>query len=129
MEYTVIVNDKSYDLPKKTITVVDKLENVLKVDSVKGLSMRQKYERLYSFIKEMVGEENCREMFGSDKMEEIDLSEITITVRKIVDAYDKPVNDYDIEKSRMKLDELPLEKILSIARAADKITAMPKGKG
>lgn len=121
MEYTVIVNGKSYDLPKKTLAVMEKLDDVLKVDTIKGLSVRQKFEKLHGFMKDVVGEEKCREMFGSDDLEEIDLSELTVTIKKMVDAYDQPVNEYDIEKSKNQLSRLPLDKIISMAAAAEKM--------
>lgn len=128
MEYTVIVNDRSYDLPKKTISVVEKIDNVLKVDSLKGCSIKQKFEKLHSFVKEVVGDDNAKDMFGSDDIAEIDLSEVTLAVKKIIDAYDKPIIDYDSEKSRMKLEGLPIEKIISVAKAAEKISSMPQQK-
>lgn len=121
MEYTVIVNGKSYDLPKKTLAVMEKLDDVLKVDAIKGLSVRQKFEKLHGFMKDVVGEEKCRGMFGSDDLEEIDLSELTVTIKKMVDAYDQPVNEYDIEKSKNQLNRLPLDKIISMAAAAEKM--------
>lgn len=121
MEYTVIVNGKSYDLPKKTLAVMEKLDDVLKVDTIKGLSVRQKFEKLHGFMKDVVGEEKCREMFGSDDLEEIDLSELTVTIKRMVDAYDQPVNEYDIEKSKNQLNRLPLDKIISMAAAAEKM--------
>ena len=100
MEYTVIVNDRSYDLPKKTISVVEKIDNVLKVDSLKGCSIKQKFEKLHSFVKEVVGDDNAKDMFGSDDIAEIDLSEVTLAVKKII----------------------------SVAKAAEKISSMPQQK-
>ena len=52
MEYTVIIDGHSYDLPKKTVAVMEKMDEVLKVDSVRGYSVRQKFEKLYSFVKQ-----------------------------------------------------------------------------
>jgi len=121
MEYTVIVGGKSYALPKKTLTVMERLDEALKVDRVKGLSVRQKFEKLHGFMKDTVGEEKCREMFGSDDLEEIDLSELAVTVRKVLDAYERPVRDYDIEQGKNQLNRLPLEKIISMASAAEKM--------
>ena len=40
MVYTIIANNKSFDLPKKTVSVMEELDRVLKVDSNKGLSLR-----------------------------------------------------------------------------------------
>lgn len=128
MEYTIIINGQSYDLPKKTVSVMEKMDEVLKVDLVKGYTVRQKFEKLHGFIKGIVGDENAKEMFGSDDIAEIDMSELTLTVKKIVDAYDKPITDYDAEKSRNKLNELPVEKIISIAKAAEKMANVPQNK-
>lgn len=128
MEYTVIIDGQSYDLPKKTVAVVEKIDEVLKVDSTKGYSVRQKFEKLHVFVKDIVGEETAREMLGSDNITEIDLSELTLSVRRIIDAYDSPIAAYDAEKSRAKLEGLPIDKIISVAKAAEKITAMPPQK-
>ena len=128
MEYTVIIDGQSYDLPKKTVAVVEKIDEVLKVDSTKGYSVRQKFEKLHVFVKDIVGEETAREMLGSDNITEIDLSELTLLVRRIIDAYDSPIAAYDAEKSRVKLEGLPIDKIISVAKAAEKITAMSPQK-
>lgn len=128
MEYTIIINERSYDLPKKTLTVMEKVDEVLKVDSLKGYTVKQKFEKLHSFMKNLVGEENAAEMFGSANLSEIDLSELTLAVRKVIDAYDKPIVDYQTEKSASKLDQLPIEKIVSISKAVDKIAAMEPQK-
>ena len=34
MVYTFIINGRSYDLPKKTVSVMEKMDDVLKVDEV-----------------------------------------------------------------------------------------------
>ena len=38
MDYTVIINNRSYDLPKKTVSVMNKLDDVLKVDNLNTVS-------------------------------------------------------------------------------------------
>ena len=81
MEYTIIVNGQSYDLPKKTIVVMSELDEVLKVDSNTKLSIKQKYEKIHAFIKNLVGYESAKEIFGSDDLNEIDFV-------PIVDDYD-----------------------------------------
>lgn len=124
MVYTFIVDGKSYDLPKKTVSVMSKMDDVLKVDSMTGLTVRQKYEKLHNFMKDVAGRENCKEMFGSEKLDEIDLSELTIAVRKVVSAYDKPVMDYDMELSMNRLEHLPLEQLTSVVNAAQTVASM-----
>lgn len=127
MVYTIIFNGRSYDLPKKTVAVMEKVDDVLKVDALKG-TVRQKFEKLHRFVKDSVGEENAAEMFGSTDLSEIDLSEVTLAVRMIIDAYDKPINDYQMEKNRQKLADLPLDKITSITKAAQTVATMESRK-
>ena len=128
MEYTIIVNGQSYDLPKKTIGVVSELDEVLKVDSNTRITIKQKYERLHIFMKNLVGADAVKEMFGSENLNDIDLSELTLAVKKVVDAYDSPVATYVAEKNMAKLDGIPIERLLSIANAAEKIVNMPPQK-
>lgn len=117
-EYSIIVNDKSYDLPKKTIAVTEKLDEALRVDSLPNLKIRQKFERLHTFVKSVLGEENTAEIFGSSKLDEIDLSELSLVVLKINDAYDKPLSDYRNDNVTAKISEIPLDKIASMTKAA-----------
>lgn len=128
MEYTIIINGRSYDLPKKTVAVVEELDEIMKVDAVKGLTVKQKFEKLHSFIKGLVGEDSAEEMFGSKDLAEIDLSELTLAVRYVIDAYDKPVTDYETSRSVRKFDGLPIDKIIATVNAAEKVAKMPTKK-
>lgn len=128
MEYTIIVDGRSYDLPKKTLAVMEKLDDVLMVDSVKGLTVKQKFEKLHAFVKDLVGEDNASEMFGTDNLSEIDLSELTLAVKKVVSAYEKPIADYDAEIARKKFDNVPIEKIVSLTKAAQTVSAQQANK-
>ena len=121
MEYTIIVNGRSYDLPKKTLAIAEKIDEILKIDSVKGYSVRQKFEKLHVFVKKLAGEEQAAEMFGSSNLSEIDLSELTLAVRKVVDAYERPIADYDMEQQKEKLSMIPMEKIVSMTKAAQSV--------
>lgn len=128
MEYTIIVDGQSYDLPKKTIKVVNQMDEVLKVDANNNLNVRQKFEKCHNFVKALVGEDAAKEMFGSDNLEEIDLTEVTLAVKKIVEAYDKPIADYEMSKSMEKLDSLPIGQINSMMKAAERMASIPPQK-
>lgn len=115
--YAIIVNDKSYELPKKTLKVTEKLDDVLKVDSQEHLSVKQKFEKLHNLVKEVLGEENAEEALGSSKLAEIDLSELSLIVLKINDAYEKPLTDYKQEAMEEKMASIPMDKIISMTKA------------
>ncbi len=116
MDYTVIIGGRSYDLPKKNLNVMEKLDEALKVDSGK-LSVRQKFEKLHRCVKEIVGEENAQEMFGSDNLDEIDLSDISLAVLKINDAYNQPIAAYRADKMRESMSSIPADKISSLTKS------------
>lgn len=121
MEYTVIINDRSYDLPDKNLKVVEEMDAVVKIDDKRGMSIRDKYKRLYAFIVGLVGAENAKEILGSDNIEEVDLCEVTLTVKKILDAYEKPLVEYQTQQMEEQLRRLPMEKMAGITRAMDSI--------
>ena len=117
MDYTVIINSRSYDLPKKTVSVMNKLDEVLKVDNL-NIKARQKFEKLHEFVKDILGEANAKEILESDNLDEIDLSDLSITVLKINDAYNKPLNDYKMEKMRATLNSAQIDKINNLVNSA-----------
>lgn len=120
-QHTIIVDGRSYDLPKKNLTVANKIDEVLKVDSTKGYSIEQKFNRLHAFAKDILGNEATEEILGSSNLADIDLSDLTLVVRKIIDGYEKPITDYQAEKAREKIGNLPLSEITAMTKAAQTV--------
>lgn len=116
MEYTVIVNGQSYDLPKKTMKVAEDIDKLVKADTDIRIALKDKYKKQFDFIKGLIGEDNSKEIFETDDINEIDLPEITLTVKKIIDAYDKPITDYYTEKSADRINSLPIDKIVELVK-------------
>lgn len=128
MLHTVILDGKSYDLPKKNISIANKLDEVLKVDAQKGLNVRQKFQKLHEFTKEVLGEEVAKEVLGTELLDDVDLSELTIVVRRIIDAYDKPVMDYQSERNRVQFSQLPIRQLEGLANVVNMASAMENKK-
>ena len=127
MIYTIISDDmQSYDLPGKTLKVVEKIEDLSKADARKDLSIREKYKKQYAFVIDILGKEVAKEFLGGDKLEELDLSVLTITCKKIIDAYDRPVDDYNRSKVQQSLDEIPLDKVSELIKATDDMKGIKK---
>jgi len=127
MIYTIISDDmQSYDLPGKTLKVVEKIEDLSKADTRKDLSIREKYKKQYAFVIDILGKEVAKEFLGGDKLEELDLSVLTITCKKIIDAYDRPVDDYNRSKVQQSLDEIPLDKVSELIKATDDMKGIKK---
>ncbi len=120
MIYTVIIDDRSYDLPKKTLAVTEMLDKAADVDKLK-ISTRDKYKRVLDCIEAILGQENTAEALGSTDLNELDLTDITITFRKIVDAYNKPVQDYVNASGFGALSSFPIEELTKLATAATQV--------
>lgn len=127
MVYTIISDDmQSYDLPGKTLKVVEKIEDVLKNDARKDLSIREKYKRLHAFVVDILGKEVAKEFLGTDKLDDMDLSVLSITAKKIMDAYDRPVDEYNRNRVQQSIDEIPLDKVTELIKATDSMKDIKK---
>lgn len=124
MIYTVILHNHSYDLPAKTLTITEKLDNAAGVDQMAGLSTREKYKIVLDCVVDVLGADNVKEAIGSCKVEDVDLNDITLTFRKIVDAYNKPLQEYSMNANRADLESLPLDQITALAEAVKSVSAM-----
>ena len=121
MVYTIIWKEQSYDLPPKTLKVVEAMDKAAKVDSVAGMSITDKFKTIHGFIISCIGKDNAKEIFGDDRLDKIDLSEVTIVFRMIVDAYKKPIDDYIASKSAEKLEAAQIDKVIEMAKAAQNL--------
>lgn len=124
MEYTVIFNGKSYDLPKKTMQIWEELDSIYKLDANKGISNRVKYEKMVQFVKKLVGADNTIEIYGTDNLEKMDLNDIVLSVRKIKDAYENPLRNYQNEVMRESFNQLPIDKLAPMTKLLDQAAKM-----
>ena len=121
MIYTIIVGNRSYDLPKKTLEVTEQMEKVIETDKAVGIGIREKFNTVFSYEKDVLGSDAVKDILGSDNLDEVDLSEVTILFNKIHDAYNKPITDYKLSKSREALNALPIDKVVELAKAANEL--------
>lgn len=117
--YSLNVDRKSYPLPPKNLRVVEEMDRVAQVDTIRGMSIRDKFDTILRFIVDLIGEANTNEIFGSTLVEEVDLSAVTVVFRMIVDAYNKPVADYNARKSNEVFSSIPSDKIDKITKLAE----------
>lgn len=84
---------------------------------------------IVDFIVGLVGTENAKEILGSDNIEEVDLCEVTLTVKKILDAYEQPLLDYQTKQMEEQLRRVPIEKMAGITQTIDSIAHSSIAKG
>ena len=56
-EYALKINNREYELPKKTISVQERIDKIDDDNEKKLLPKRKKYENMFAFVKDMVGED------------------------------------------------------------------------
>ena len=123
MIYTIIAsNGQSYDLPAKTIAVMDSLNNILKIDQT-DLGLKQKYQKILEFAVNVLGDEAVKEILGSDKVNDIDVGELELIILKIKAAYDKPIEEYRTEQLENSLEGIPTEKLVALTKAVNTISS------
>lgn len=123
MIYTIIAsNGQSYDLPTKTIGVMDSLNNILKIDQT-DLGLKQKYQKILEFAVNVLGDEAVKEILGSNKVNDIDVGELELIILKIKAAYDKPIEEYRAEQLENSLEGIPTEKLVALTKAVNTINS------
>lgn len=91
--YKLLFRSRTYEIPKYSIGIRRMMDQIDSENSDAKVDREQKYRNMYDFIKELIGEENARDAFGTDDFEQVDLNDITIAYLGVASAYDKPVND------------------------------------
>jgi hypothetical protein len=117
MNYTVEMNGNVIELPKYTISVMEKIEQVEnKTNS--SASTKTKLQGLYEFSCNLVGKEKVEEVIG--KFEEADPNDINILYLSIVREYNKPLNDFEMDKGMEQIKELNNSEITKLGDTVSK---------
>lgn len=111
MEYTIIKNGRSYDLPAYTLKISEKLEQV-EIFKMGDVPVNEKYKKMYDFCCEVLGKENATEIIG--KLSDADPNMINIVYLDIVRAYNRPLEEYEKERQNEQLDTESISKITDL---------------
>nr|DAS52347.1 MAG TPA: hypothetical protein [Caudoviricetes sp.] len=124
MQYVFDYEERTYELPKFTKVIKNKLDQVNK-DNAGNIPEEKKFKNMYSCIKDLVGDEGAKEIFGTDKFDDIDLNEIVVCYITIARTYDKPVNEVKHNTNDYISDE-DRELALTLFKNAGNVTALEK---
>lgn len=126
MEYTVTFNGNSYDLPKYTIAIAEKIERQEQINQGQ-MKLKDKCKLMYELCEDFIGKDKVVECIG--KFNEVDPNELNILYLEIVTTYNKPVENYNNERFEGQLSGMQLDKLMDIATVmsqAEKITPIKK---
>lgn len=125
MIYTVITsNGQSYDLPNKTLKVMEELDKIMRIDDIKGLDLKGKYKKILEFAINMLGADNITDILGDTSVDSIDVGELEVLILRIRDAYNAPAENYQKEQLKNAFDSIPIEKLNSLTKTADSVRMM-----
>lgn len=84
------IKDRHYDLPKKTLPIAEKIEEFVELSRrmEKGeFSIREYVEKQFSFLCEIISEQETVLLFGRDFATNADIDEMTAACKDIIKAY------------------------------------------
>ena len=118
MEYTVIYNGQSYDIPDYSIKISEKLEEIELLNRG-NQKFKDKCRKMYDFIGEILTKQVASELIG--KFEDSDPNTINILYLEIVKSYNKPLTDYNEAEVEKRINSDELEKMLELVKALPSI--------
>lgn len=125
MQYKVNHNGVNCILPVFTRGIKKKIDETNEKLSNVEISIDDRIDSMYEFLKEAVGEENLNKALGSDDLDEIDLNDLNILYLKITKEYDKPLTDFnkpEIDAETKKL----FQEVNSLAKNMESVSRMTK---
>lgn len=126
MEYCVELNGGMYNLPPYTNKVRSKINRLSADDLNEKADDFNRFINKYEFIKELIGKDAALEVFGAEKMENIDLNLITISYVRILRAYEKNVTELEKEDKLASLSQEDREFMLEFFKNAGNLQELDK---
>ena len=117
MQYTVIHDGTSYDIPNYTMSIAGEIEKVEQF-KVATNPFDKKCKKMYDFISDKLGKERTIEVVG--EFSTADPNTINIVYLEIVASYNQPLEKYQNEQAQSKLDDSQMEKVTALLSALDK---------
>lgn len=102
MSYKVTINNKTFELPKCTLAVEEKVEKIREVNIgvVKGTAKkRELVELMIDYVESLIGAENAQEALNYTDIEDIDTKELEMAVNAINAAFSKPKEEAQMREA------------------------------
>ena len=117
MTYTANFEGNIIELPDYTFNIADKLERQETVNSGNS-KHKDKCKSMYDLITDLIGTELITTLLG--KFNESDPNRINILYLSIINAYNKPLQDFSESSVDDKINMEQIDKIVSLVSALEK---------
>lgn len=112
MNYSIIYDGDSYELPQYKANIADKIERIKATLKSKS-SEKDRCKLMYDFNSDMIGKDNIENIIGP--FMEADFNVINIIYENILDAYSNPLREYKAEKTSEVLKGLRIDEISKLS--------------
>lgn len=124
MEYSVVFNGRTVALKNYNVDVAEKIEKHIKL-SESSTSVRASLQSLYNTISSLLEDSNViNELVGN--FNDCDPNDLNILYTLIVDSYEKPLDDFEQNRSASAFDNIGVNKLVGIADSIEKIQKFSK---
>ena len=117
MTYKANFEGNIIDLPDYSFNIADKLERQESVNSGNS-KLKDKCKSMYDLITDLIGAELTTTLLG--KFNESDPNRINILYLSIINAYNKPLQDFSESSVDDKINMEQIDKIVSLVSALEK---------
>ena len=117
MTYTANFEGNIIELPDYTFNIADKLERQESVNSGNS-KLKDKCKSMYDLITDLIGTELITTLLG--KFNESDPNRINILYLSIINAYNKPLQDFSESSVDDKINMEQIDKIVTLVSALEK---------
>ena len=126
MQYTLISNGISYDLPPYTLEISDKMDKINEQNINQSVNKKVKYISMIDFIVSLLGEDATVDIIGSTDVASVDLQAVAVAYMDICRTYDTPLREARKEESNEAFNSDEMKMVLEILKNADNIEKLKK---
>ena len=117
MEYTIVKNGEVIELPKYSMKIAERLEQVDTINK-SAEKFKNKCKSMYELLVEIVGKEKLAELIG--KLEDCDPNELNLLYLDVVESYNKPIEEKNTNSTNEKLNSVDIQKMTELLNAIGK---------
>ena len=114
-------NNETYELPKRTMALNEKIEAVNKAKTTK-----EAYTKMMDFVVMGLGKEKVSKLLGTHDINKVDLTELNILANAIIIGFDNKVANQTLNKANELANSDAITNIIAVGNSLDKIQKVKK---
>ena len=117
MDYILNFKGEEVELPKYRFTIANKLEKQEDMN-VGNASYQDKCKGMYNVVSDIIGKDRIKDLIGT--FLQCDPNEINILYLKVLETYNTPLNDFNMQRTNEMIDNANIESLKELLVTAEK---------